>query len=1032
MSEVQLYVTPQAGGDRVLLDSPSVPIELNISYWDASKPFSSRSPHSLNFVLPFSRANDKFFSFYFNANAVEGTFDALVKTEAVIYADGLLMMEGVLQLHAVKDGYEVGVLEKIAKVFDLVKGMTFNQLFTTDAGLVDTDLDHALNWSNVRLSWDTSYDITTGSVGAGTIVYPLADSGAGLGFNSQSAGTGLGFYYNQGFTNSGIVDIGMNDTTLSVLNMKPAVRITYVLEYIFNRAGYTVQSNWMQSADAQKIYMFLALDRIRATGRVTYGFRVGISQDLLLPAGDASVWHNVAFTNESTSPFFDPDGLIQNGLFQAPYQGVFNVATTFVTNTTAGATSGGYYFYVKVLINGNSIVNDQVSSAFNQTETVHNHSFSLSLEANDQVTFYVAHTNSSNAVTVSATGSNATTNINLESFGSSNQFVDVSENFPGFSVDKWLKSIIERFNLVIVSKLDSPTVVQIEPWKDWWAESTDLQDWTEIVDQDSIKIEPTTKLQKQTYEFSDAEGADFPNAWWQHNFGWVKGKYTYHNTNDFATGTSKTEQIFQPLRNRELFSNIQNTGSSVVPNVLLPCFWSWKDGSEAEMYQKEFTSCKPVLAYYNGLQSIGNGAQFEFGGSLYTTYPYFSEFNEVGVSLSTKSLNWGYDWPDNFNAPFISGLTSEGTTLDYAFYTYWSQMFNEIYSDEARIMACRINLSYSELYNLRFNDNLYLDGTVWRVLSINNYVIGSNDLANATLLKVINKPVGRISNDCNAQPGTFNTDGTVNFVDANGTAVDATEPCCTLAGYVWNEQRKVCFWRPPDDGGGGGEGGGGGNGGGGVGGDSHQPGHLDENAQPNAVDHSFPRASRSEPFAQKGIVGTTNEIQLTASSVSTTTISARNVSQQQLFQIPLDTIVYLQLDAVFVETGGSSGTVGKANTSQIQGTVANTRTGPSQKAVTRTVGSTQIVAENKDAGVTSSVDIVKTQVRDGDNSFYEVQCTGPANVNGNWFINMKTTSMQLSGTADTVARAIWFNLDPSIVETGNLNPEETMYYNLPL
>jgi len=1029
MNEVQLLVTPQAGGNRILLDSPSIPIELNISYWDAAKPFSTRSPHTLSFVLPFSRANDKFFSFYFNANATDGTFDATVRTEAVIYADDLLMMEGVLQLHAVKDGYEVGVLEKIAKVFDVVKGMTFPQLFTTDAGTIDTDLDHALNWTNVKLSWNTSFDITTGSVGAGTIVYPLADSGAGLGYNSQTAGTGLGFYYNQGFNGSGVVDYGMNDQTLSVLNMKPAIRIAYVLEYIFKRAGYTIQSNWLQSADAQKIYMFLALDRFRATGRVTYGFRVGISQDLLLQPGDSSVWHNVSFTNESTSPFYDPDGLIQNGLFQAPYDGVFNVATTYVTNTTTGTAGQGYYFYVRALINGNAIVNDQTGIGSNQVETVHNHTFSLQLQANDQVTFYVAHTNASNAVTVKALGTNASTNINLESFGSSNQFVDVSENFPSVSVDKWLKAIIERFNLVIVSKLDSPTVVQIEPWVDWWAESNDLIDWTEIVDQDSIKIEPTTKLQKQSYIFSDAEGSDFLNSWWQHNFGWVKGKYTYLNTNDFATGTSKTEEIFQPLRNRQLFSNVANTNPTVVPNVLLPCFWSWHDGSESSMYAKEFTSCKPVLAYYNGLQSIGNGATFVFGGTNYTTYPYFSEYNEVGVSLSTKSLNWGYDWPDNFNAPFISGLTSVGNTLDYAFYTYWSQMFNEIYSQEARIMTCRINLNYSELYNLKFNDNLYLDGTVWRVLSISNYAVGSNDLANAVLLKVINKPNGRISNECKSKPGSFNTDGTVNFVNADGAGVAATEPCCTLHGYVWDETKAVCFWRPPDGGGGGG---GGGNGDGGVGGDSSNPGKNNESGQPNAVDQSFPRSINSTPFAQKGIVGSTNEVQLTAVTIGSAARPAVNVSQQQQFQVPLDTIVYVQLDAVFVETGGSAGTIGKANTSQIQGTIANTRTGPSQKAITRTVGNTLLVAENKDTGVSSSIDIVKLQSSDGDSSFYRIECTGPANVNGNWFINMKTTSMQMSGTTDTVARAIWYNLDPSVVETGNLNPAETMYYNLPL
>ena len=105
----------------------------------------------------------------------------------------------------------------------------------------------------------------------------------------------------------------------------------------------------------------------------------------------------------------------------------------------------------------------------------------------------------------------------------------------------------------MISDPATPKVIEIEPWNDWWSSGTANKDWTEIVDQDSIKIEPTTKLQKKKYEFTDAEGKDHQNTWWQLTYGWIKGRYTYLNENDFVSGDEKTSEVFQPYRNRPIF-----------------------------------------------------------------------------------------------------------------------------------------------------------------------------------------------------------------------------------------------------------------------------------------------------------------------------------------------------------------------------------------------------------------------------------------------------------------------------------------------
>lgn len=1019
---IQLIVTTQGGTTVNELDTSASPIELNFQYWDIDNPMNSRSPYSYNFTLPYSKTNDAFFSFYFNANTSDGTFKATKESEAALYVDGQLIMQGILQLHGcgeTEQGYSVTILEQIAKVFDLIKGMTFTQLFTLDNGTVDTDLDHALTWDNVTDSWTTTNDITTGSVGAGTIVYPLADGGQGTAMNSQQAGTGYGFFLNNYVPSTA----GMTDQFVSVANMKPAIRIAYLIKYIFKRVGYTVDSTFLDSADFQNIYMFLALHTIRVTNRPTYGFSVGINGNILLPATDASNFFPLSFLNE-TSPFYDPDALITGGNFIVPYDGVYTLNVQVVANTTAGSGLP-FLLYTRLTVNGQTPVSDQVAPVYYQNVTVVNHTYTLSLNASDVVKVYVSSSSSSQPVLIQQLGAQTATYFSLTQISGSGGLVDVSANFPNITVDKWLKAVIERFNFIIVSTPDAPTVIQIEPWSEWWASGTTQRDWTEIVDQDSIRIEPTIKYQKKRYVFADAEGKNFQNLWWQHHYGYTKGQYEYINDNDFTTAEGKTEQVFQPYRNRYVYPSVQNTGNSHIPNVLLPSFWDWDDGSNGSIYLKKFVPNKPVLAYYNGLQDIGNNATFTFNGIQYTQYPYFAEYNSVGVDENTLCLRWGYDYPDNFSSPFISGGITAGVTLNYMWRVYWSQMFNEIYSDDSRVMECKVDLSYTDLYNLRFNDTLYLDGCYWRVLSINNFSLTSDDLCKATLIKVLDRPAGPKSLDCSLEVSSVNIDGTVSFVDASGSPVSATEPCCTLNGFVWDETNNRCFARDAS----GGHGNGGGNGGGGVGGEDSNPTNNIEGLMPTAYGN-FSHGSTTTQFVQQRTIAGNITSQLYARSTGATPVNAALNTGATSWVVPQDNVVLIQLRVVSIQVAGTAATIGDTLTQFVQTTVANTRSGAGQQTIARSVGSSSTIAENKDTGAASRVNVLVQQSSAGEIATVAVQCIGSTNIDYQWFIEMDMTTLQLEGDNTNMAQAVFFNVDPSVPVTLDLTPDELLYFNL--
>ena len=1017
---VQILAFTQENSTQIELDVPEKAIELNYQFMDIGNPMRRQSPYSFRFSLPTTKSNNQFFSFYFDANIADGTFNATKSTECVIYVDGLLLMQGKLQMFSVTAmGYEVNILEQVSDVFEQIQSLTFPQLFTNDAGAINTDLDHALNWSNVQDSWVTTNDITTGSVGAGTIVYPLQDGGQNPMSNEQGEGTGLGFIYVNG--------IGMQEGQLPLRDFKPAVRIAYLVEYIFNRFGYVINSTFLNSADFQKVYMFLALDTPGVVGRSTYGFKVGLIEDILINAAEASLWTPIQFNQESVSPFYDPDALYSGNSFVAPYAGFFYFETNICV--TSG-TSSPYSVSIQLIIGGLIELPAQTTNVVGNTATIVNNSWSVGLTLGQICTVYVAVTNSLDPVTILQTMPGASplsmTYFQLTYFVTESTFVDVSQNFPKVEVGKWLKAIVERFNLVIISDNENPGVMKIEPWSDYWAEGTTNKDWTEIVDQDSITISSTLEFQKKVYEFTDAEGKDFQNAWWQNQYNWVKGKYTYLNDSNLVTETASTSEVFQPYRNRKIHPDAGGNLATQIPNVLVPSFWQWATGSAEAWDAKQWIENKPVLAYYNGLQPIGNGATFNYGGTDYATYPYFSEFNEVGVSLSTKCLNWGYDWPDNFNSPFISGGITGGTTLNYAFFTYWSRLFNEVYSPESRVMTCKVNLSYEEMYNLKFNDNLYLDGAFWKVLSITNYQIGGNGLANAKLVKVINKPLGRISPQCGSHPSGFNTDGTVNFVsDSTGDPVSPTEICCTLNGFVWDNDNSVCFSRNAGGGNGGGHGGGG-NGGGGVGNPDTPTGSV-INTPTSYTDFA---TSKVTAFQQDGVVGANISARIYATTDGTTPVAAQTDFGVSAWTVPLDSILLVRVQAVAVETGGTAGTIGNSVSQQTQASIANTRTSSSAQVTARNVGATTVLAENKDASTNAAISITSTQARVGGDTTFGVSCVGSVNVKMSWFIDLELTTMQIAGDSNILGRPIFYNLDPNEMEYGNLAGNVIMDYNL--
>ena len=84
-------------------------------------------------------------------------------------------------------------------------------------------------------------DITNGGVGAGTVVLPLADYGNTPGqYLSANADTQEGL---------------QDDDYLRGFHLKPAIKMSAVLDKIMAAGGYTVESTWMGTDSWTNLYM---------------------------------------------------------------------------------------------------------------------------------------------------------------------------------------------------------------------------------------------------------------------------------------------------------------------------------------------------------------------------------------------------------------------------------------------------------------------------------------------------------------------------------------------------------------------------------------------------------------------------------------------------------------------------------------------------------------------------------------------------------------------------------------------------------
>ena len=157
------------------------------------------------------------------------------------------------------------------------------------------------------------------------------------------------------------------------------------------------------------------------------------------------------------------------------------------------------------------------------------------------------------------------------------------------------------------------------------------------------------------------------------------------------------------------------------------------------------------------------------------------------MNANTKSLRWGQSF--NFgsgNIPF-----SYSSSLYNTFYNlYWSEHISQLYNTSSRILVAYFMLDEIDIAQFQFNDSIFIKDAYWRVLTIENFQVGSGASVKVKLIKIIDA-VNQLNEDvgCNYYPSGnyFGNTTVIEWIDAsdNTTTTYFVSPaCCDGLGYT--------------------------------------------------------------------------------------------------------------------------------------------------------------------------------------------------------------------------------------------------------
>lgn len=344
-------------------------------------------------------------------------------------------------------------------------------------------------------------------------------------------------------------------------------------------------------------------------------------------------------------------------------------------------------------------------------------------------------------------------------------------NAPDVKQLDFVTDVIKMHNCAIVPDRTIPNKIYIVPQNSYLGSGAVL-DWTSKLDiSKDITLSSTVDLQKGKFQFTYSEGQDYLSKQYK-NVNRIYGDYEAvgytinPNTlpSDFAIGDQKIQLV------------TQSTPCGVIDgtNVVMPMFIN-----ENGQFVVPGMRCL-YMAGYCDIKMFDDStvAVVDYQAKL------LNHYSTIVPDIFDADLNWAPETP-----PY--GIISN--PYFNLFNLYWRTYMNALYSPDARIMEAHFALDLKDILTFQFSDKVWIQDSFWRILEVTDYKVGDYESTKVKLLKFLEDV-----EDCAGTPVSVSANGEVNFENASGDPVEATQDCCQRYGYNWDEETATCWAFTPD------------------------------------------------------------------------------------------------------------------------------------------------------------------------------------------------------------------------------------------
>lgn len=727
-----------------------IPITLMIQEIDTTILDGRKSSYSKQFSIPNTSNNANILEHYFEVNGID--FNPLQKINCVVQYRGTDIFVGYLRLSAVINNpnytdYEVYILGDVGDFASEIRNITLQDLNWTD-------LQHELSYSAITTSWNGNAGDTDGLFG-GKILYPMINYGL-----SYTTGGNPVWTYTFGETYS--FDQSNHPVPESV--WKPAIRIKEIVDRIFAKTGYAIQSEFFETDYFRSIYMDTFLN-----GQLGINVASGVTNQNIfkLYTNQAVVYNNIEGQRDLLFNSFRADGYdpLNNFTEAQPYNSI-NPANQWPYSNFRAPFGGEYGFNIRFnyddaddcvgnvkfqvilrksrtlegLDSGTVIAaSDQFELPTCGTDAAFNWYPNMNLDAGDYVKAFIQ-------VNENKKGKASLRILPYNSFGLTSsapmwdlytspslggtQLVDIRLGLPALNCIEFIKSLITLFNLVIVQDEVSRAII-IEPFN-WYFNEPERKevDWTKRHDLNSTwRIEPLSFELSKILNFTYDKGSEeYLNKIFEDNNKYVFGRYKYTSTSNLFTGEQDYALPFAALPT----TVVNGADNFIIPAVyreLIPQLQPYSNKNHLFFWVGNRYAYKDKFKQVQGSWWLSSGAtSFE-----QTTYPCVSHLSSLDIQIPelVSDLNFGSTWDffGNYN-----NLPVQYT--QYNLYNlFWEDYVENIYSSETRRLTGRFLLRPLDIYDTKLTDKIFVKDSFWRIEKINEADLVNNKLTECSLIK---------------------------------------------------------------------------------------------------------------------------------------------------------------------------------------------------------------------------------------------------------------------------------------------------------